>query len=177
MGFTPPLSAGPVSLVPFTAAHLSDDYVAWLNNQQLMRYSEQRHIRHSQESCAAFVNCFSDGPHHLWAIEAIGQGGRHVGNVTATINLHNGIADIGLLIGADGCQGRGYGMAAWRAVMDYLKNRSDLHKITGGCLAPNHGMIKIMQGCGMIEDGRRKAHYQVDGQPVDMVHFATWSVP
>lgn len=174
MGIPPVLEGALVRLVPFHEGHLSQNYVDWLNDTALMRYSEQRHRRHDLQSCAAFVAGFENGPNLLWAIEAMDQDGAHVGNVTASIDPNNGIADIGLMIGAAKSQGRGYGLAAWSAALEYLKARPDMRKVTGGCLAPNQAMVRIMQRAGMQPDGRRKDHFVVNDTPVDVLYHAVW---
>ena len=176
MDHIPILARGALRLVPFGERHLTPAYVGWLNDPDTMRYSEQRHRQHSLDSCRAFVAGFSGGPNQLWAIEAMdqdaGQEGRHIGNITASHDVHNRIADIGILIGADGCQGKGYGLTAWSLVLEHLAARPDLHKVTGGCLAANTAMVRIMQRAGMKPDGVRPAHYLLDGQPVDIVYYA-----
>ncbi|QXT39387.1 GNAT family N-acetyltransferase [Gymnodinialimonas ceratoperidinii] len=165
----PVLTHGPVRLLPFARRHLSERYVGWLNSAQLMRFSEQRHRRHDIASCRAYVAGFTNSPNLLWAVEDFSSEA-HVGNVAATIDPANGLADIGILIGGGGR--RGYGSAAWRAVLGYLAGRGDIRKITGGCVAGNSAMIAIMEGAGMIPDGRRKAHFLVGGEPMDVVHYA-----
>jgi len=172
MAEAPLLSRMPLQLVPFEDRHLSQDYVGWLNDPAVMRYSEQRHRSHDMDSCRAFVQGFATGANQLWAIEAQDQGGRHIGNITASHDVHNHLADIGILIGADGCQGKGYGLVAWSLVLEYLVARSDLHKVTGGCLAANSAMVRIMERAGMEPDGVRSAHYLIDDQPQDIVYFA-----
>lgn len=174
MAQSPSLTTPDLHLVPFADRHMTQAYVGWLQDPGLMRYSEQRHRSHDMQSCRSFVASFATSPHFLWAIEDAGQDHTHIGNITATVDPNNGLADIGLLIGAKSCQGRGYGTQAWQAVMTYLHSLPQLHKITGGCLAPNAAMVRIMQNCGMIPDGIRKNHYLVDGCPADIVYFAQW---
>jgi len=171
---SPRLECGPIRLVPFGTEHLTQTYVDWLNDAEVMRYSEQRHRHHDLQSCEAFVRCFENTENLLWAIEATDQDNSHVGNITASIDPNNGIADIGLLIGTRNNQGRGYGISAWSAVLEYLKTRPNLRKITGGCMAPNQAMVRIMRRAGMREDGIRKAHFIVDSAPVDVLYYAVW---
>lgn len=172
MRVTPILEGPPLRLVPFAAHHLSAAYVGWLNDRTVMHYSEQRHRTHTVQSCATYVASMAAAGNHLWAIEVPADGDRHIGNITAGYDRNNMLADIGIVIGADGCQGKGYGVTAWGAVLDWLKTDTTLRKITGGCLAPNAAMVRIMQGVGMQPDGTRPQHYIVDGAAVDVVYFA-----
>ena len=160
-----------VLLEPFSDRYLTEDYVGWLNDPSVMRYSEQRHRHHSLDTCEAFVASFDTSPHQLWAIVRADTD-EHIGNITATHDLNNHLADIGILIGAKGVQGKGYGRDAWRTVLDYLVARPDLFKVTGGCMAANTAMVRIMESCGMVGDGYRPAHYLLDGAPVDLLFYA-----
>lgn len=172
MSAAPVLDCHPLRLAPFAAHHLSDAYVGWLNDRTIMRYSEQRHRDHTAASCAAYVAGVAAAGNMLWAIEVPEERNRHIGNISVTYDRNNALADIGIVIGADGCQGKGYGATAWGAVLEWLKTDTSLRKITGGCLAPNAAMVRIMQGAGMIPDGTRQQHYVVDGEAVDIVYFA-----
>jgi hypothetical protein len=51
-------------LEPFSEKYLSERYVSWLNDHEIVRYSEQRHRTHTIESCREFMNSFENTPHH-----------------------------------------------------------------------------------------------------------------
>jgi RimJ/RimL family protein N-acetyltransferase len=171
MSIAPKLPAGPLVLHPFGPRHLTETYVGWLNDPDVVRFSEQRHRQHSMDSCRAFVSSFSSGPNLLWAIET-SEDGQHIGNITATIDLPNKIADIGIMIGAAHARGKGYGRHAWAAALNHLCTRDDLRKVTGGCLAANTAMVQVMRTCGMSEDGFRPDHFLVEGHPTSILYFS-----
>ena len=50
-----------------------------------------------------------------------------------------------------------------------------VRKLTAGCIAANGGMIKLMERSRMKPDGVRKRQELVDGEPVDIVHYARFS--
>jgi len=170
MAKTERLKGSDVLLEPFSDRYLTEDYVGWLNDPSVMRYSEQRHRHHSLETCKAFVASFDASPNQLWAIVRADTG-EHIGNITAMHDVNNCLADIGILIGAKGVQGKGYGRDAWRTVLDYLAARPDIFKVTGGCMTANSAMVRIMESCNMVKDGYRTAHYLLDGYPVDLVYY------
>jgi len=171
---TPPtLSTERLLLVPFGATHLNDRYVSWLNDPDVVQFSEQRHRSHDLSSCEAFVRSFDHGPNHLWAIEEQ-KSGRHIGNITTACDVPNKIADIQILLGERDIWGYGYGAEAWQAVMDYLFN-SGFRKVTAGTMAVNHGMLKIMSKCGMQVEGRRADHFIFEGRSVDLIFSAAFA--
>ena len=170
-----PLVTARLRLEPFAGQHLSERYVGWLNDPEVVKYSEQRHRHHTLESCRAFVEGFAGSADCLWAIVIAGSA-RHVGNIAAYVDTVNGIADVSIMIGDRAAWGQGIGLEAWQAVCNYLLDRPGIRKVTAGTMAGNAGMLAIMRKAGMIADGRRAAHYLLDGRPVDLVYAALFAV-
>lgn len=158
-------------ITKFSEQHLTQRYVSWLNDPEVVRYSDQRFATHSLDSCREYFNSFRGTPHWFFAIVARDALG-HIGNVTAYIDTHHSVADVGILIGLKACWGRGYGTEAFRAVCDYLLGKVGVRKVTAGTLATNTGMLRIMQQVGMKPDGARRRQALLDGIEVDVVHGA-----
>ncbi|MBU1042432.1 MAG: GNAT family N-acetyltransferase [Proteobacteria bacterium] len=171
------LTAGRVRLAPFEQRHLSPEYVSWLNDQDLMSCSEQRHRQHTLESCRTYWEGFSGTPHCFWAIEALDLGGLHIGNLNAYIDRANGIADMGLLIGHSRARRKGYGQLAWNTALSHLLNQTEIRKVTAGAMAVNEGMLRIAEHSGMHQDGCRSRHFMREGKEVDLVYWAAFSRP
>ncbi|MGE3538595.1 MAG: GNAT family N-acetyltransferase [Candidatus Tectimicrobiota bacterium] len=172
MASSPPLLTPRLRLVPFTAAHLTPRYVAWLNDPEVVRYSEQRHHRHTLHSCRMYWQALQETPHYFWAIETHQAEPGHIGNLTAYVDPVHAVADLGILLGARQVWGRGYGAEAWMASCNYLLGPAGLRKITAGTLAVHTAMLGVMRRAGMVEDGRRCRHMLWDGAEVDVVHMA-----
>ena len=160
-------------LEPFSETYLTDDYVLWLNDPDIVKYSENRHRHHTLESCRAYFESFIDSPNCFWAI-TIADSGRHIGNINAYVNLPNSIADLGIMIGDKSSQGKGYASEAWCAVIDFMFRKRGIRKITAGTMSENTAMLKIMRNSGMSDDGIRKNHYLLDGREVDIVYMAVF---
>jgi len=159
-------------LVPFAEEFLTPRYVGWLNDPEVVRFSRQRHALHTLESCRRYWQSFHGTPHRLWAIVEAAEGLGHVGNLSASIDPHDEVADLGILIGQRSAWGRGYGSEAWKAVCRHLFEGPGVRKITAGTYATNLAMLGIMRAAGMAEDGRRLRHALVEGAEVDVVHAA-----
>ena len=172
MATAPELISGPVRLVPFGERHLTGRYLGWLNDQGLMRYSEQRHRTHTLASCRVYWQSFVDSPHYLWALEETAEGLGHIGNLNAYLDPPNGLADLGILIGEIRGRGKGLGLIAWRLAVEFLFRHTATRKISAGTMALNAPMLRLMERSGMIADGRRRRHYLVAGQETDIVHMA-----
>lgn len=165
---TPRLQSGQLVLVPFSTRHLTETYVGWLNDPTVVRYSEQRHRSHSLQSCASYFQQFTAAGNLFWAME--NADALHIGNITASLDTRNRLADIGILIGDPNARGKGHGLAAWGAVLRFLQDHPGVDKVTGGCLATNTPMISIMDKSGMVPDGVRLRHYLWEGQKIDIIY-------
>lgn len=176
MAHAPILETSRLSLVPFSEEHLNDRYIGWLNDPEVVRFSELRHTSHNIDSCRAYFESFAESPHYYFAIMAHDSAIGHIGNITAHVDLANQVADIGILLGEKRIWGSGYGSEAWTAVCDFLLNTAGLRKITAGTMASNRGMLGVMKSAGMFEEGRRIRQYLRDGRPEDLCLFALFGL-
>jgi len=162
-------------ITPFSERHLTDRYVGWLNDKELMRYSEQRHRVHTFDSCRAYWKSFKSTPHYFWAIETLGSDATHIGNINGYISETNSIADIGILVGGtseNSYRNIGYGVEAWVAVCDFVFSKLKIRKISAGTMSINTPMLRLMSRVGMVPDGERARHYLCGGNEVDIVYAA-----
>ena len=140
---------------------------------EVTRFSEQRHRRHTLETVTAYSHSFDGTPHYFWAIVANDARLGHIGNLNAYVDPFNAVADVGLMIGDKAIWGRGYGREAWGAACRFLRLHDvAMRKVTGGTVSTNTGMIAVMRGAGMRDDGARPRHVVIDGSEVDLVHMA-----
>jgi len=174
MATAPQLETTLLRLVPFSEKHLVERYVSWLNDPDVVNYSEQRHKHHTIESCREFWLSFEGTPHYYWAIEET-ETGRHIGNIDAHIDLPNKVADVAIMIGEKEIWGKGYGSEAWNSVLDHLLGVAGMRKVTAGTMATNQGMLGIMRKAGMTEEGRRRKNHLQDGNEVDLILVARFA--
>lgn len=154
-------------MVPFTAAHVTDQYLLWLNDRRLMQFSRQRLLAHTRESSLAYMASFAGGPNLFWAVERIADG-LHLGSMTAFVDTHQKTADLGIMIGL---AGQGCGSAAWGLALEYGFKVLSLRKITGGAVARNAAMIRIFRRWGMALEGTRRQQELLDDGPADLLLY------
>ncbi|MDA8162356.1 MAG: GNAT family protein [Desulfobacteraceae bacterium] len=159
-------------IVPFEERHLTARYLGWLNDPDVVRYSEQRHRTHTMESCRAYFESFRGTSNYFWAIEETAQGHGHIGNLNAYVDIKNLVADMGIIIGEKRLHGHGYGREALDGICCFLLKDAGLRKVTVGMMAANRPMINLARGLGMVEDGVRRRHFLFENHEEDMVHFA-----
>jgi RimJ/RimL family protein N-acetyltransferase len=165
------LTGAKVELATFTEEDITSDYLGWLNDPVVTRFSNQRFHTHSPESCRSYFRSFA-GTDNLFLLIRRLEGAKPIGTMTAYVSPHHGTADIGILIGERSVWGQGYGQDAWDTLINHLAIQPGMRKLTCGTLACNHGMIRIAERGGMELECRRVAEELVEGEPVDILHFA-----
>lgn len=155
------------NLAPFMDHHLSEKYVRWLNDPEVVRYSEQRHRKHDLESCSRYVQACREGNILLWAIET--KEAQHVGNISATIDQANRVAELAILLGERTLWNCGMGYDAWSTAMNFLLTEFHMRKVTAGTMSENTSMLALMSKSGMVREARLVGHFLLDRHSVDMI--------
>jgi ribosomal-protein-alanine N-acetyltransferase len=161
---------------PYSQAYVTPAYVGWLNDPEVVKYSENRYRTFTLEGCVDYVASFEGSSNYLWAIVRKDTG-QHIGNINAYVDVPNKLADVGIMVGERSCWGGGYGLEAWKAVCSWLLTDGGMRKVTAGTLDTNIGMKRIMEKSGMTPDGRRVRQYLNAGAEVDVVYAALFAAP
>jgi [ribosomal protein S5]-alanine N-acetyltransferase len=164
------IDGGIVSLRPFQEADISNTFVSWLNDEEIVKYSSQRFLNHTCESCFDYLKSFSNTQNMYLAIEDKVTKELY-GSITAYIHDKHGTADIGLMVGNKNIWGKGVGFEAWMLVMDFLFKQYNIRKVTGGTLRSNYGMIRIMEKAAMTHEATKEKHELLNGHPEDILYF------
>lgn len=162
-------------LRPFRADDITTDYLDWLADPEVVRFSNQRFRTHTRESALEYLNSFT-GSGNIFLSIRLAENQRLVGTITAYCSKPHQTADMGLLIGDRGCWGQGVGLDAWSILMDHLLNVCCLRKVTGGTLRCNAGMVKIMERTGMKLEAVRTQQEMVDQVAQDTLYYAKFRV-
>lgn len=163
-----------VELRPFGVADITQTYVSWLNDPEVVRFSNQRFSVHTAESCARYLAGFAGSPNHFLAIVRRDTV-ETIGTMTAYISPHHGTADVGILVGCKRIWGGGFGLDAWRTLLQWLLGERGLRKVTAGTLACNEPMLRLMLKSGMHLEATRAAQEIVAGAEQDILYFARFS--
>lgn len=153
-------------------ADVSEAYVDWLNDPEVKRFLETRHVKQDGESVRNFVTekAASDNE-FLFGIFLI-EDGRHIGNIkVGPISKIHHLADVSLLIGVRDCWGKGYAAEAISAVSRHAFDALGVRKLSASMYVLNEGSRRAFLKVGYVEEGRRRSHYMLDGSPCDLVEL------
>ena len=141
--------------------------VRWLNDPDVVRYSEQRHRKHTAVFQKAYIEMMTKHRHKYMEIH---KNGSVIGTISAQVDANNDVADVGIMIGEKTLWGKGYGAEAWKAFCDYLLGNG-IRKIEAGCMSINFGMMHICRKTGMYYEGRKHAHFLMGDDTVDVLYY------
>ena len=158
-------------LESFDESCVSTEYLLWLNDPKVMRFSNQRFREHTAESARAYARTFA-GSSNLFLAIRLADSRRLIGTMTAYIAEPHRTADMGLLIGDRTYWGQGYGLEAWTTLMTHLFTLRGMRKVTAGTLRPNVGMKRIMERSGMHLEAVRSRQEIVEAVEEDVLYFA-----
>ena len=159
-----------VCLRLFQESDISDTYVSWLNDPEVVKYSNQRFLNHTIESSHNYLKSFIGTNNIYMAVEDKVTKELH-GSITAYKQIHHSIVDIGLLIGNKKSWGKGVGFEAWTLMMNFLFTQCNVRKVTGGSLEVNAAMIRIMEKSIMTHEATKKNQELFNNKPVDVLYF------
>lgn len=156
-------------IIQFGEKHLTPRYVGWLNDPEVVRYSEQRHRTHDVKSCRDYFQSMQSDASLFLAVEMHDPGVGHVGNISIAFDPANQSADLSIMIGEKRVWGTGLASQAWGAVVDELLGNLAVRRVTAGTMGINLPMIKLMERSGMEIDAVWPRHFLWEGQEVDLV--------
>ena len=159
-----------VELSLFTKNNITQDYISWLNDPNIMQYSNQRFVKHDRITCQNYLLSFKDTD-NLFILIRTKKGNKAIGTMTAFCNPHHGVVDFGILIGGITEWGKGYGQDAWNTLTSWALEIDGVRKITAGTLSCNFGMLKIIEKSGMFLEATKKKHEIVDNEEVNVHYF------
>ena len=164
------LSGEKVILKSFAASDITSEYVGWLNDPDVVKYSNQRFYQHTPASCEKYFASFVGTDNLFLKIERKIDG-LFLGTMTAYISKPHQTVDIGVMVGRRSVWGAGIGLDAWNTLIEWFFRQESIRKVTAGTLQSNAAMIKLMMRSGFILEAVRPKQELLDGIPQDVLYY------
>jgi len=137
-----------IYLRPLTLEDVTDEYITWMNDYEIVKYTESRFINHTRDTTEEFVRNANNPTTYTFAIIAKDKN-KHIGNIKlGEINRHHKYGDVGLIIGVKEYFGRGIATECIELVTAFAFKDLSLHKVWCGIYSLNTGSIKAFQKAG-----------------------------
>lgn len=145
-------------------------HVRWLNDPQIVEFSEQRHLTHTDKTQYEYIMSFVNTDDLFWEIFF---DGKPVGTITAYRNMPNKTANMGVLIGDKRHWGRGFASEAWETVGEYLFE-GGTRKLEAGCMGSNRAMISVLKKNKFKLEATIPEHFLRYGLPEDKLLYGKY---
>jgi ribosomal-protein-alanine N-acetyltransferase len=159
-----------VRLNLFESTDITQEYISWLNDPEVVRYSNQRFSLHNEESCRRYLNSF-ENTDNLFVSVRTKSDDALVGTMTAYRSIQHRTVDIGIMIGCRAVWGAGIGQDAWDTLLQWFADQRQVRKITAGAMRCNLPMIKLMERSGMLLEAVRPKQELLNGVPQDLLYY------
>jgi len=158
-----------VYLRPLTLEDVTDEYIAWMNDYEIVKYTESRFAGHTRETTENYVEATIKSAAHAFAIIAK-DSSKHIGNIKLSgINQHHKYGDVGLIIGVKDYFGRGIATECIRLITDFAFSDLGFHRVWCGIYSLNIGSIKAFQKAGWELYATEPQKYLFEGEYIDGV--------
>jgi RimJ/RimL family protein N-acetyltransferase len=163
-----------VDLMPITYSDIKNkEYMAWLNNKKLLKYSSQRFEKYNFNKLKNFFLLTKKNNNFFYKI--LTKNNHFIGTILCTIDKNHKSGNLGILIGNLKFQSKGYGIDAWSIAIKYLQKKRKLKKIYAGTLSCNKPMLKIFKKSKMTYETRFKKHEIVNKKYYDLIYYSVFT--
>lgn len=131
-----------LSLKPLSLVHLSNEYVKWMNDSEVIKHLESGGD-YSIEKLEEFLKDVESKDILFWAIH-IKNSNKHIGNIKIDpVDSKINSGEYGIMMGDKSEWGKGFAYEASQSVINYCFNTLGLKQITLGVKNENIGAIKL----------------------------------
>ena len=147
---------------------VSEEYVGWMNDYEVVRYTEQRFYTHTAEGVKKFVSDkLTSKTDFLFGMY---YDNAHIGNIKlGPIDVFHGAADVSFIIGDKDFWGKGLAVEAIQRVIQFSFNDLKLKRLTAGYYIVNAGSKKVLEKCGFETEGAQQGRFLFEN--VRMAHI------
>jgi predicted dehydrogenase/RimJ/RimL family protein N-acetyltransferase len=159
-----------IYLRPLVHDDVNETYLRWLTDPEVGRFLETRHRRQTLDTIHEFVGRVNARDDEFLFGIFLKDNDRHVGNIkVGPVKENHSLADVSLFIGERDCWGRGIATDAIRVVSRFAFEALGVNKLNASAYAENRGSIGAFLRVGYTQEGVRKRHLFLDGEPADVI--------
>jgi len=153
---------------------VSENYVKWMNDQEVNQYMETRFRQQTISEIMQYVTSLLENPNILFLAIIIQETNSHIGNIKLEISPHHQRGEISLWIGDNTLWGKGLATEAVDLLKEYAFKVLGLYKLTSGCYSCNKASEKLFLKSGFHQEAVLKNHYICGNIRTDRLCFACY---
>lgn len=155
-----------LSLAGLQPDDISDDYLAWLNDADVLRFRARKAFPTRSEQMREYVDSVATRGDLVLTIR-LRESRQHIGNIAlSSIDWVHGTAELSIMIGAKDVWGRGLGREAIHSVSRHAFMNMGLRRLWAE--SPNPAFNAAVRALGWTHEGAKRQAFLVDGTFVDI---------
>jgi RimJ/RimL family protein N-acetyltransferase len=145
---------------------LTEEYLAWLNDPEVLRYRAPKAFPTDIEALKEYLGRVAAREDLLLAIR-LKDTERHIGNITlnSILWVHRS-AELSIMIGAKDMRGQGLGKEAIYGLSNHAFSSMGLHRLWAE--SPNPAFNRAVTTLGWKHEGTKRQAFLLDGDLVDI---------
>lgn len=150
-----------IVLKRLTSNKISKDYLNWLNDWEIVKYTEQRFRRTTIRDIKNYVNGINKSKNNfIYSINVIEKSKiKHIGNIKiGSINFYHKRCDISYIIGNKDYWNKGIGSNAIAKVITIAKKKFKIKKIIAGVYSINKASIAVLKKNKFKKEAKLNSH-------------------
>lgn len=159
---------------PISLEHLSQDYVDWMNDPDVIRYLESGGD-YSLSKLENYISEIVQRDIYFWGIHTK-ESKLHIGNIKIDpISVKHGRGEYGILLGRKSEWGKGFAKESTIRILNYCFDVLCLRKITLGVVADNIAALQLYKKLNFKQEGVYKSHSFHNGKYCDVIRMAKFN--
>jgi [ribosomal protein S5]-alanine N-acetyltransferase len=165
-----------IYLRQFQPKDITDEYIASLNNQNIVGLTEARHRTWNPDDVKKYVKESNKENFSLLVGIFLNDNDKHIGNIRL-FNFHyvHKRVELGIMIYDTSQWSKGLGTEAILAVEQYVFSTLRYHKICADYYSVNKASARMFEKAGYIIEGTFKDHFFLHDRYVDSVRIAKFN--
>lgn len=134
------------------------DYVKWLNNKNIVKFTEQRYVKTKLSDVFNFIKKTNKSKNTFVYGIFLSENKKHIGNITlGPINFKHKSAEIGFFLGFKKYWNKGIMSNAIKQIIIIAKNKFKVKKLLAGCYEINKSSRKLLIKNNFILEGKLRS--------------------
>lgn len=147
---------------------ISEDYVKWMNDYDITKFTEQNYFKHNHQSVSNFVYSKYESRDDI--LFGIFFKNKHIGNIKlGPILWVHKRAEVSFIIGDKSAWGKGIATKAIEAVVQYAFETLKIEKINAGYYEDNTGSANALRKNGFKIEGIKEKDVIFENRRVNTV--------
>ncbi|NCB71100.1 MAG: N-acetyltransferase [Clostridia bacterium] len=161
-----------ITLRPISIMQVSQRYVDWMNEYEIVKFTESRFNTHTLDSILEWVKKTEHDDSEISFAIFDKQKEKHIGNIKlGSINWNHLYADLGLIIGDREYWSQGVGSCSIGLVANYAFRELKLHMVLAGIYQNNIGSIKAFEANDFMKMATIKEKYCFENNYIDVLEY------